>query len=247
MKKTLALAALCAAALLPAQENPAYKMFAKDILFSANFDDGTCNADMASGEAEPLRIGGKAEFPAGLFGKALANGNPLYKGEKNIDMTVPGTLLRWTAPRKGTTAPAKTDPGFTVFHTMADGYEMIVGKMGGQPWGQGHLNTYIQYDAGRGGAKSCVIYGAANAAKWPNGEWRMLAVTWGAGSITNSINGKKSEQAELKSPLKLPVKMFFVNTEGDMLVDEVIVLRRRLSDDEIAKVYAETMKALPKK
>lgn len=63
--------------------------------------------------------------------------------------------------------------------------------MGGQPWGNGHMNTYVQYPKLKKHV-NCIVYGAGVAKNWKNREWRMLACTYKGGNFTNSVNGQET-------------------------------------------------------
>ena len=256
MKKVVVLAMLVVSVALLGQdaeaipENPALEMFDADIIFAVSFDDGTAIADLAEGTGEPTRMH-KKDLPLttekGVFGKAfLANNIIYYEGGKNIDLVLPGSMLMWVCPKdwKCEKGEQTKEPGFQVFHTWAKGIELIVAKMGGQPWGNGHFMPYVQYAGGSDGADTCVLYNTATTAKWPNGEWRMIAVTWGNGCITGSVNGKKSIQKVLRKPMAANPDRFSVGGINgfNLLIDEVIILKRQLRDEEIAKVYEESKK-----
>ncbi len=237
-------------------ENPVYEMFGDDIIFSLNFDTGTLNADMSSGAPEPKQIVTPAEFTDnGLFGKALLSGCIKYFGEKNLDLAKPGTFITWVRPDDWPAAkPADNmEPGFSCFDGLGRnpeyGFELIVGKMGGQPWGHGHFNTYVQY-SGKIPHVNCLNYDRARAAEWEKKEWRMLAVTWGNGNFTTSINGMPSKSASLKKQMTGKTIEFYlgVNKKKERVMqDEVVILKRALSDEEIKKLYDEVLKAKAKK
>lgn len=254
MKKTLTVLTLTvlAAVASAAPENPVNDLFDKEITFSLNFDDSTMNADMANGKAAPKRIRSKKTTFAdkGLFGKALLSGNAEYDAKLNLDLTVPGTLIYWIAPVKWTTTkPASgKEPGFTAFYGIGRakdyGFEMVSGKMHGQPWGAGHFNTYVQYSA-KPMIKHVnrVVYNQARASSWKNGMWKMIAVTWGGGKFAVSINGGRSLSSSLNKLMTGKTNYFILASGGTVMLDEVTILNRALTDAEIKKLYDAVIKA----
>lgn len=253
--KTLlaALAGVCCFG-LSAAENPVYQLFPNDVIFHLSFDNGDCTADMAGGKAEPRRIEGKAGFGEGVFGgKALLTGRPIYDAAKNLDMTASGSIILWIAPVNWPTEKTADgkEPGFRAFFANAADYQFYIGKMSGQPWLYGgHLNNYVQYPKPTPHV-NCIRYNDGTTAKWKNGEWRMLVATWGGGMFTNSVNGKKSRVSQLKKLMTAPTSWFQVgatenNGRYQFLTDEVVILKKALSDEEIQKLYEASLKALPR-
>ncbi|MBR2427425.1 MAG: hypothetical protein IKB16_11880 [Lentisphaeria bacterium] len=253
MKKTLTIMTLSALAtiLSAAPENPVTNLFEKDITFSINFDDGTTNADMANGKAAPKRFRSKTTeiAPTGLFGKALLQGRVEYDAALNLDLTQPGTLIYWIAPVKWSAEkPANgKEPGFNAFYGVGRakeyGFELISGKMGGQPWGHGHFNTYVQYMAKpRIKHVNCVTYNKGRTSTWKNGTWKMIAVTWSGGKFAVSIDGELSRSSALNKLMTGKTNFFILESNGSVMLDEVTILNRALSDTEIKKLYDAVMK-----
>ncbi|OQA83597.1 MAG: hypothetical protein BWY31_02826 [Lentisphaerae bacterium ADurb.Bin242] len=257
MNRNLLSGLLALAALFPAagQENPVYKLFPSDIRFHLSFNDGTCSAEMAGGKAEPTRLLGTPVYDKGLFGKCLAAGQAVFDAKDNLDLSMPGTVILWVAPANWPSEkPADgKEPGFGAFYAHGSGkgygYDFIVGKMGGQPWGAGHMNTYVQYQPSAIKHVNCVMYDRGRVSGWKNGEWRMLASTWKPGTFTNSVNGSKSAVSTLKVLMSSPTQLFRIGTSGKegtwrIRVDELVILNRALTDEELKKLYDETLKAV---
>lgn len=253
MKKTLAIMTLSAlaATLSAAPENPINNLFEKEITFSVNFDDGTVNADMANGKDTPMRLQSKTTkcAPKGLFGQALLFGRIQYDAALNLDLTVPGTLIYWIAPVNWPTQkPADgKEPGFTAFYGVGQAndyrYNLISGKMRGQPWNAGHFITYVQYSSKtRIPHVTQVTYDRGRASSWKNGTWKMFAVTWGGGKFAVSIDGAPSLSASLNKLMAGKTHYFILHTDGSVMLDEVTILNRALSDNEIRKLYDAVLK-----
>lgn len=235
-----------------AMENPIYKLFPYDITFHLSFDQGDCIADMANGKNEPTRLGSNAQKPAlcdnGLIGKGLSNGEIYYDAVGNLDLTRPGTVIAWVSPTWDSHKPeAGIEPGFTLFQGNGTGkdysYQFIIGKMSGQPWTHGHLNAYVQYIPATIKHVNTIVFNAATAEKWPRGEWRMLVCTWNSGQVAYSINGGKSTVSSLKNIMNGKTKNFSVTSHGPIIIDEVAILNKALTDEEIEKLY-QTSKQL---
>lgn len=238
--------------LAAAPENPVNTMFENDIIFSLNFNDGTLNADMANGKGEPKKVKQPAKFiEKGLFGKGLADGWINYDAKQNIDLTVPGTLIYWVAPTWDSKKPANgKEPGFTAVQIRGKSkeynYTMISGKMHGQPWGHGHFNTYVQYPGAKIKHVNCENMNVARAGIWKKGQWKMKAITWNGGKFAVSVNGSPSRSSTLKKMMIGETVYMELGVGGgkQIMIDEVTVLNRALSDVEIKKLYDATIKAL---
>lgn len=236
-----------------ANPNPALKLFDENVRFYLSFDNANCNADMAEGKGEPTKLskGAKApEFTDGLFGKALKKGNAVYSANLNLDLSAPGSLILWAAPTWEQTKPANgKEPGFSIFSAFAKAekynYSFILGKTWNQPWGHGHINAYVQYiPAKQFKHVNNMVYDMGRTSKWKANEWRMFVVTWSPGSFSNSVNGRKSKVAQLKNLMTGKTQNFNIGISGKIIVDEVVILNRALSDEEISNLYNETQKLI---
>lgn len=237
-------------------ENPVLKLFGNDIVFHCSFDTGDFQADMAGGKASAVMTRGEPVFDKGLFGKAFRNGRPYFEAAGNIDMTLPGTVVLWVSPYQWPTEnDGRKEPGFNIFGVSDKDreYELFAGKMGGQPWQKSHLNAYIQYPRQKKHL-NCTVWNSGNTNQWKSGEWHMLAVSWNSNSISYSMDGKKPAVTVLPTPIATPGKQFFVGYGDDklpadrqILTDEVTVFKRILTEEELARLYNETIKAAAKK
>lgn len=248
MKKILAAFVVSAALTGFAAENPIYDMYSDEITFSVSYTD-TLEADMANGKGEVRRIMEEgATYQDGMFGKAVNGGVFMYFSEDNVDLTVPGSAVVWGAPKWKPDVTPK-EPGFSLFgvhcHNEKQTFDLICGKMPNQPWKKGHLNAYVQYPRLKK-VTSCIIWNQGMVYQWPAGEWHMFVVTWGNGTITYSVDGQKSSVSELLEVLAAPAEWFTIRANS-FVIDEVTFLNKRLSDEEIAKLYEAGKKAAEKK
>ena len=231
-----------------AVENPVYKLFPQDILFHVSFDEGKAEPEMASGKAELLKTGKELVYGGGVFGgKALMGGRAFYSGLKNLDFSAPGTIVCWVSPVGWTEALNVKGKGrsYTAFQAYGDGYQFIMGKMGGQPKGVQHMNFYFYYPPSK--AVSCVNFNTAGFKK--PGEWKMLVATWDSGTFTTTVNTKQATAK--KDVITTAPHRFAIGNSDDpkpefpLLVDEVVILKRALSPKEINALYEESVKLIP--
>lgn len=240
-----------------AGENPIYEMFPDNITFSLNFNNGTYDADMASGKNTPISTSKDSAIEdKGLFGKGLAAGNVRFDAEKNLNLTSPGTLILWVSPLNWPEAKPENqkEPGFSAFIGKGANeqytYNLIVSKMSGQPWGHGHINTYVQYQPFSIPHVNCVVFNSAITSKWKNGTWKMIAVTWGAGNFSTSVDNAAPKTSLLKNLMTGAMKFLQVGVSDKnyrVMVDEIVILNRTLSNEEIQKLYNATLAATDKK
>lgn len=256
MKNSFAILSLLVfyAVTVHAWENPACILHSDNVMFHLTFDQGDCIADMAGGNAEPSskKVKTAVTFAdKGLFGKAMRSGECRYPAAGNLDLSKPGTVIFWVSPTWETTKPADgKEPGFTVFFAAGRAedyeYELIMGKMKGQPWGHGHINNYVQYRPAAIKHVNCIRFNAGKTAAWPSGEWRMFACTWKPGTFTNSVNGTPSVSSNLLKMTSGTTRFFVLKSPENILLDEVVILNKTLTDEELAKIYRETINSLPK-
>lgn len=242
---TLALLSFLAAA----QENPVYKLFPSAVLFHVSFDNDSGEAEFASGRSEPVKKSGGVAYGEGVFGgKSLASGELRYDALKNLDFTRPGSIIFWiSASGWPSERPADgKEPGFKVLHVYGKDYEFIMGKMGGQPAGVAHMNFYFQYPPPK--KPSCCIN--FNTAAFRPGEWKMLVASWSPETLSNSVNLRTENGG--KPLIRTPTVSFVIGSSPEknprypVLVDEVVVLNRALSGEEVKTLYEESLKLLKK-
>ena len=237
--------------------NPVLDKHSDDVTFYVNFDAGP-NAALSSGAGTPFRTAGKVDYANGLSGKALRIGHLFYKGAQNLDLVTAGTLIYWVAPEKAvkTPPPDGKEPGFiaTCFSGGKYTYSLFSGKMGGQPWQKAPLNSYVQY-AHRLKIKhvNCLTetINFCKISEWDPKNWRMFAVTWEPGKFSASYNGGPLTTSTLKVPMtgstdELRLGFGKDTFPGQMLLDEVIILKKALSEQEIKEIYDLSVKQMKK-
>lgn len=229
-------------------QNPILEKYPDSMTFYVSFDRECPDADVSSGNGTPTRSEGNPTYSKGLFGKALVNGRIFYRGKENIDLSGSGTLFIWVSPIKQlATVPAdRKEPAFIAVALSAFGkYALFIGKVGGQPWGRGHMNSYVQYFGKK--HVNCCIYDSMKTEDWKPGDWKLLTVVWKPGSIASSVNGGKMAYSNLNTPMTEPgdeIRIGTAGTEGpwQIAVDEAIVLKKALNEEEIKAVYDAAIK-----
>ena len=236
--------------------NPVLDKHADDVTFYVNFDE-TPNAVLSAGEGTPFRSTGTPDFVPGVSGKALRRGMLHYRGGENADLAASGTLIYLVAPEATMTEKPENgkEPGFlAVAMTGGEGsYTLFSGKMGGQPWGKAPLNSYVQYAHGsKIPHVNCVIDERLKAETWKPGEWQMIAVTWKPGSFAASLNGGNMQYSALQAPMTGTcgeIRLGFGKAEipAQVILDEVVILNKELTQQQLKEIYDLFKKQLPEK
>ena len=190
---------------------------------------------------------GSHTFADGLFGRALRSGRVMLPPGGLVDTASPGSLIFWTA----LTDPVKEgpfEPGASPFVlNLPGGKRVLVFKQGRMPWGSGNLQVRAEI-----GKNVCAV-SLGDPVKWIKpGSWRMIAVNWGPERLGISLNGNPMRYASLIAPpgrSEQGVLMFSAPEEKDLarpeclryLLDEIVILDRNLTDDEIRRFYEASL------
>ena len=235
--------------------NPALDKHSDDVTFYVNFDDSP-NAVLSSGEGAPYRTVGKVDYADGISGKALKVGNLCYRGDQNIDLSATGTMIFWVAPDKEyKTPPAnQKEPGFIAVALSGgkETYTLYSGKMGGQPWRKGPFNTYVQYAYHlKITHVNCIPEKWHHISDWDPKTWKMLTVTWEPGKFSVTTNDETRKVSTLKVPMTAPSDEIRLGFGKDalpyqMLLDEVIILKKVLTEEEVKEIYNLSLKQMKK-
>lgn len=236
-------------------KNPVLEKHSDDVSFYINFDEAQL-AQLASGEDSPFRTQGTVDYVDGFSGKALRHGYLFFRGADNMDLTGSGTLIYWIAPEKEfKTPPAdKKEPGFNAV-CLSGGkytYSLFSGKMGGQPWRKGPLNSYVQYAPKlKTQHVNCVEKKWYHISDWSPSDWKMFAVTWKPGSFTASVNGGPMNSSVLKVPMtgsSDEIRLGFSPKpmEAQMLMDEFVILKKALTEQELKEIYDLSIQQMKK-
>ncbi len=246
LKKMLVLAAAGIGMSLYAGQNPVLGMFPDDITFHLSYDSGSADADMASGSGKPVKEIVKAEFqPGGVFGgQALKQGCLYYASKDNFHPNESGTLIVWVSPQDWPEkAPDLTqkEPGFGVF-----GSGLVMGKMYNHKGGKSALHFTAQYSKRSRGVH---LSEAGNVCQWKNRSWHLMVAVWDLSTIALSVDGRPLKVGQLKEKA-LNHSLFAVGSRDScgyhIAIDEVTILNRKLTNEEIAALYTEAGKNIQK-
>ena len=248
--------------------NPALESLNAEIIFCLSFDDEAVLPDLSQGAAEPLKTTGQASFVDGVHGKALLLGGEngidiTYRSAGNLDLTKPGALSFWIAPDNWLqpSEEVKERPYLRFFQLQGTGAgHFFIQRMGFankmQPDGK-LLKRNDKFMAGLHAFadwKKQLLVLPHDTLKWKDGEWRFVVITWDRQSMNLIINGKVESQ--IHYPRVLDEKDFadekktcsFRIGTGESKettrLDEFIVYRRFLSEEEIQKLYQAGISAI---
>ena len=244
-----------------AGENPVFKWLNPEIIFCLSFDDETLLPDLSLGAVEPLSITGKASFVDGIYGKALLLGGDggiqvKYHSACNVDLTRPGALSFWMAPEDWLQPgeEVKERPYLRFFHLQGAGAGYFFIQR------QGFVNKTLpngklskRSDMFQAGMYSFAdwknqLLGAYDTLNWQNGEWRFFVINWDRNGMSLHVNSKLKNQTRYSRVLdekdfpdkKSPSAFFRIGTgksRETTRLDDLIVYRRNLNEEEIRKLY----------
>ena len=206
--------------------------------------DGGCNADLATGRDTPTEIRGKASYAEGLSGQALVSGKEgacgIYECKGNLDFDHPGTITVW-------------------FHSQGDwhanpGPQVVL-------WGLGNDKGYIGMRISSIPKDVCLckrklelcIY---HSTKRRNATytlqppaltrlcrgWHMVSFAWAGDQLFLSFDGAPYKANQLTTPLSnaefAHCTRFAVGYQANaFLVDDFRIYTKKLTDDELLKLY----------
>lgn len=223
--------------------NPALELFPDNLALLLNFDDGIGSPALMEGE---IKINGSKTLgfsEQGLFGRSLAAGGITYQVKfENVDFGRETTVVFWMSLLK--TEKVDKEPLYIPLIIHGSQAKLLMGRQG-NVWGKTNVYNYIYLpDKQKAMAR---IHGCASAKNWKPGEWHMFASTWTANLLEVSFDGQRFNQVALLAPIPGTLEKIAVASAKDqILVDEVTVFNRKLSGDELKKLYEETLKAAGK-
>lgn len=234
-------------------ENPALKHFDRSITFYASFD-GTLRADLAKGKPDPTNVEGAPQFLPGLYGQAmLLNDLPkpgryiqiVYPILDNIDVTKPGSLAVWCSP-KNWVRNDQEDYFWPVNIMANNGVQLMFGRQG-QLLNPTRRTDMLYLWARFGEAKGVSVIGG-DSLRWKNDEWHLWVMNWRSSSVEFSMDGGALQRQDMPariSPGGDRAGNLLVGPSAPTcryLLDELLVLDRPLSEDEIKWMYVEGMR-----
>lgn len=229
----------------PMPSTPALDLFSDDILFYKSFDDDSAIADMAAGEARPLKVNGKVRLKPGLWGQAILFGDSEgaeleYAMAGNMPVPRPGSLAFWLCPAGWKRAP--DEPSIYFFHAFGTGVMCLQrqGELGG---GRRRHNCFIFTCHGLPGIPNVLASTAGDATKtWRNGDWHLVVITWRPSLLEAHLDGEALPSITLKRPIKpeeFATGRFRIGVlKGEpTLIDDFAIFRRPLSAAEVKALW----------
>lgn len=260
MKMSLALPLVVAGTLMASEPpvNPIVEDFAKELTFHLDFDDGTVQPAVGRTTLGPDAVKRSRLTSSELGGQALVNGMLAYAQHPEsplIDTTRAGTIICWVR-LNGEQNPRthdlnKWEGGATFFDVSGpSGAQLLLMKNPNCLWGRGALTFYTNFKDAGGKVHTASVEARCSYADWKVGEWRMVAAAWTAAKIYVSVNGAPFVSNPLVQPLLrfsggVYVTATYWNDKrpeanqepGTFAVDEVSILNRKLTDEEVKSIY----------
>jgi hypothetical protein len=219
---------------------PILKNFAENVSLYLTFEkDAPC---LQIGP-DTLKIQKSENFKtgAGRCGDACDLGRVVLKAPALVDFSGSGTVILWVSPTNWKGKKDKEMPYILPFSASNPQTTMLAGRQG---------ETSKIYAHAMLPEKKKVhlpFYGMTTT--WRDGSWHMLAVNWSPDSMGFSVDGSEFISQSLNSPLPggAANTVIIGNNIGDsalpnLKVDEFAVLNKKLSGNEVKKIYNESTK-----
>lgn len=213
-----------------------------DTTFHVPFD-GTPVAASAGGLPTP-RVYGDVEYSSGVKGQAVVLGGKrrlLYSAAKNVSARA-GTMAFWACPQNWTPVVDR----FAFFVTLLRQEE---GRLSRLLLYKVHNITSLVLLAENGVARERQLI-TCPAASWAVGEWRHILLTWDADRICVYFNGKLAGTSSALTFPEAGWEQLVVGTsypswafvgEETTAFDELVVMARALSPDEVRAMFQESL------
>ncbi len=218
-------------------------LFNESIVFHAGFEGDAAQANLAAGRGLPLAVEGEVSFADGIVGSALANGVVTFEGGRNLDFSMPGTLLLWVSISREISPPESEGYAFPLRAYGSDASIPHGMLMLGKIDKANGCGLYVHIEAS--GQKSGNVRGPGTLG-WRVAEWHMLAITWRQGVYELSTDGQTPVQR--KGPLLPSASSRFMlaahsnpTSNLSILIDEMTVFDRPLDAGEIAWIWRTMM------
>ena len=240
------LAALAVAVTACAAENPVYKLFPDDLTFLLTFDDGTAQPEVGAvaAPAKPPKTPSYETVEDGVFGRALSAGRLEFArdmdGKSLLDLSASGTVVCWI--RYMNPVPKGQNPGITFFSATLDktatrsfGRILMMKQQGASL-----MNAFYEYVTDKRHAVD--VNRGCSYANWKPGEWKMCVMTWTQDKLGLSLDGAPVYEQAYSERFGTVWRFTLVapdirGTARGYQLDEVAILDRKLSDEEIKCLY----------
>ena len=210
--------------------------------------EGDAAADLSIGRNVP-QLRGKAVFADGINGgkavKSGKNGSTIvYECKDNLNFDKPGTLMVWF---KADTDWHKNPPPFIIFWGLGGGPQGYLGlRISRYPVKdcpcRRNLELWIYHKDPARKPKTLTLQPPENS-KLCEG-WHLVAMAWSGDQIFLSYDGKPFRAYKLDKPLSNADYSHFPRfalgfPDSDFLLDDFCIYGKKLSDDELKKIYQQ--------
>ncbi len=209
-------------------------IFPDNTALAVSFNDGQGNASAMDGEISAPKMKDVEFGENGVSGNAMNGGSAAYDVKfDNLEFGKEATLVFWFAFSQ--TAQEIDKRLLIPLIVNGEQSRLIVARQG---WGAGKCNFYTYVYLPDKQKAMSRVFGVGSVSKWKKGEWHMIAVTWTPNSLGISVDASIFDQVALSAPLPGVLKQIAVNAGKDCyMVDELIFFDRKLSQEELKKLY----------
>ena len=225
-----------------------FPLFSEDLSFYQGFEESV-EADLSLGRSTPVWKAGSVSFRDGLRGRALFCGRGgakiRYRRKENLDFGRPGTIvffyrgLNWEAeknlPRLFFWA-VESSRGYIGLQGANDPKHLCMCERGFQ--------LMLLY----GKRLPQKVYAVPPTGKQGCGSWHMLAFSWAGAQLFVKWDDRPSKVYTNALPLMdedFPEDSFSIgaDTLWNYLLDDFMIYRRRISEEELNRLYHANLKS----
>ena len=212
--------------------SPLIERFVGSLTFYVDYDEDGGAPVIAKGATDIRGPEGEPRLVPGILGLGIADGGYTYNNEGNVDLTVPGTLIVWVSGWESAGDGAYIWP---VIFITGRGTQHPLARMP-----KANSAIYAHFNRADGAAPDQNIVWIDYDA-WGD-DWHMLALTWDAESIGISVDGGAPYEKAVSEPLDANLPWFMAGAgAAGAVTDEVAVLNRKLTAEELKWLYEETL------
>ncbi len=222
----------------PGPANPTLERFNSAITLYVSFDQRPLQADLAAGDPRPRDPKLKVELKPGLFGQAMLNTDLSFTAAGNLNLSKTGAVALWIAPWNW--EPRGPDEPYLFPLRINDrGRTLMIGRMGRMQKPRRGDMVYAYAQAG----KEHLSVRQGGSLDWKPGQWHLLVMNWRPQSLEFSLDGRPPARGDDPWFAQADGKpgQIFIGDKGKMryLLDELMVLDRPLSVEEIQWIYRQ--------
>ncbi|MBR2723671.1 MAG: hypothetical protein IKB77_04995 [Lentisphaeria bacterium] len=242
MKTLLLLLLTISAAISVNAKNTAVSLFEDNLVMYINFDDSKGAPVLMDGNIK-FKAAAKNAFVDGVSGKAFTGGRLNYTLDfTDVTFNTETTFVFWLAlMTDDKSIDGKTLNPISIY---GKGGTMLIQRQGWKK--QANLLSTVAIPKKKGPLVR--LFHTAGTANWKKGQWHMVSVSWDTNKYSICVDGEKTAQVLLNSPLSVYYNdktgkirgMGISLAPNTFAIDEVMVFNRNLSADELKKLYEIT-------